>query len=109
MKRAAAKKKTTTVDDDLQRLMNVQAAKTQFIGATLNLSWRLALTVLVPVLGGVAIDNKFNTSPSFVLAGLMIAAVFAAMAIWSTVQEVNQQQLNESKKGNRRKRAKSHN
>lgn len=103
MKRAAAKKKTTTVDDDLQRLADAQAAKTQFIGATVNLSWRLALTVLIPVLGGVAIDNKFDTAPSFTLAGLMIATVFACMAIWQTVQEVNREQEQESKNNKRRK------
>jgi F0F1-type ATP synthase assembly protein I len=105
MKRAAAKKKTTTVDDDLQRFMDTQAAKTQFIGATINLSWRLALTVLIPVIGGVFIDKKFDTSPSFTLAGLMIATVFASMAIWQTVQEVNKEQEEQAKKDKRRKRA----
>ncbi len=105
MKRAAAKKKTTTVDDELQQMMEVQLAKTQFVSATLNLSWRLALTVLIPVIGGVALDNKFDTSPSFVLIGLMFAAVAACIAIWSTVQEVNKLQAEEeSNKPKRRKR-----
>jgi F0F1-type ATP synthase assembly protein I len=105
MKRAAAKKKTTTVDDDLQRLAETQAAKTQFVGATVNLSWRLALTVLIPLLGGIAIDNKFDTSPSFTLAGLMIAVVLACMAIWQTVQEVNKEQAEAESKNNKRSKS----
>ena len=103
MKRAAAKK-TTTVDDDLQEFMDVQVARSQFVGATLNLSWRLALTVIIPVFIGVKLDEKFNTKPSFVLTGLMLAAVGAWVAIWSTVQEVNQLQAEEDKKKSKRRR-----
>lgn len=103
MKRAAAKKKTTTVDDDLQRLARSEAAKTQFIGSTLNLSWRLVLTFLVPLLAGIAIDKKFDTSPSFTFAGLTIAAIFAGMTIWQTLQEVNEEQAQQAKKDKRRK------
>jgi F0F1-type ATP synthase assembly protein I len=107
MKRAAAKKTTTTVDDDLQRLMDAQVARSQFVGATINLSWRLALTVIIPVLIGVKLDDKFNTSPSFVLTSLMLATVGACVAIWSTVKEINQLQADEDKKKVRRsKRAK---
>ncbi len=105
MKRAAAKKTTTTVDDDLQRLADVSAAKTQFVSSTINLSWRLALTVLIPVLCGVAIDKKFDTSPSFTLAGLMLAAVLASMAIWQTVQEVNKEQAQQEIKKNKRSKS----
>ncbi len=85
--------------------MDTQVAKTQFIGATLNLSWRLALTVLIPVVGGIKLDERFATSPSFTLTGLMLASVGACVAIWSTVQEVNRLQADEAKKGKKRKRA----
>ncbi len=105
MKRGAAKPKTTTVDDDLQQMMDAQVAKTQFVGATINLSWRLALTVLIPVVGGIKLDDKFDTAPSFALTGLMLASVGACVAIWSTVKEVNQLQAEEAKKGKQKKRA----
>jgi F0F1-type ATP synthase assembly protein I len=105
MKRGAAKPKTTTVDDDLQQMMDAQVAKTQFVGATLNLSWRLALTVLIPVIAGIKLDDKFDTAPSFTLTGLMLASVGACVAIWSTVKEVNQLQAEEAKKGKKKKRA----
>jgi len=103
MKRAAANK-TTTVDDDLQRLMDAQVARTQFFGATINLSWRLALTVIIPVFIGVWLDKKFDSSPSFVLTSLMLATVGACVAIWSTVKEVNQLQAEEDKKKTKRRR-----
>ncbi len=105
MSKAAAKRKTTTVDDDLQQIFDAQVAKTQFVGATLNLSWRLALTVLIPLVGGIKVDERFNTSPSFTLAGLILASVGACIAIWSTVQEVNNLQAEEAKKGKKKKRA----
>ena len=104
MKKAAAAKKTTTPgEDDITQFLEVQAAKSQFFGATLNLSWRLALTVLIPVLIGVKLDKTFDKSPSFVLAGLTLAAFGAVLTIMQTVKEVNQQQLETNKK--RKKRA----
>jgi F0F1-type ATP synthase assembly protein I len=106
MKKAAAERKTTTPkEDDIEKLLESQAAKSQFYGATINLSWRLALIVLIPVIAGVKLDEKFNKSPSFVLAGLMIAAFGAAATIWSTVQEVNQLQAEDSKKSKRKKKS----
>lgn len=101
----AAAKKTTTVDDELQQMLDSQASKTQFFGATLNLSWRLALTVLIPIFIGLKIDDKFNTKPSFVLLGFMIAVAGSCYTIWTTVNEVNQLQAEQEKKG-RKKRAK---
>ncbi len=106
MKKAAASKKTTTpVEDELQEVLDAQVAKSQLFGATLNLSWRLALTVLIPVIIGVKLDQKFNTSPSFVLTGFMLAVFGASMTIWSTVKEVNKLQAEEDNKDKREKRA----
>lgn len=106
MNKAAAEKKTTTPkEDEIQQLLETQAAKSQFFGATLNLSWRLALVVLIPVIGGVKLDQRFNKSPSFVLAGLVIAGFGAAMTISSTVREVNELQSQENKNEKRKKRS----
>jgi hypothetical protein len=103
MKRAAANKKTTTVDDDLQRLARSPAAKTQFITSTLDLSWKLALSFLTPLLAGIAIDKKFNTMPSYTFAGLTIAAAFAGSTIYKTFQDVNEEQAKQSKEEKRKK------
>lgn len=96
-KAAATRKTTTPAADDLQQAMKTLQAKQQFIGATMNLSWRLALTVLIPLVGGIKLDQHFNTSPSYTLAGLFLAIFGACMTVWGTVKEVNQLQAEESK------------
>ncbi len=81
--------------------MKALEARQQFVGATLNMSWRLAITVLVPVIAGVKIDQRFDTTPSFTLLGLMIAAVGACMAVWDTVKEVDMIQADSNKEKKR--------
>lgn len=103
MSKAAAKKTTTPKEDEIQKVLDAQVAKTQFIGSTLNLSWKLAFAVLIPIIGGIKLDQHFNTSPSLVLTGFMIAMVAAALTIKSTVQEVDELQAEADKKGKRKK------
>ena len=101
MKKAAAQRdETTTVardelDAKLEKL-NVSAQK-QFFGATFTLGWRLAITVLVPLIAGIKLDQHFHSSPSYTLAGFMIAVAAGAAAVWATVKEVNKEQEQEAK------------
>lgn len=104
MGKAAAPKTTTSAEDDIQQAMKALNAKQQFIGATMNLSWRLALTVLIPLVGGIKLDQHFDSSPSLTLAGFFLAVFGACLAVMGTVKEVNQLQAEEDKKSNRRKR-----
>ena len=97
MKKAAGSTTTTPAQDDLGQYLEVLEAKQQFIGATINLSWRLALTVLIPIIGGLSLDKRFNTSPSYTITGFMLAVVFGCMAVWATVKEVNQLQADADK------------
>ncbi|GAC1391789.1 MAG: hypothetical protein NVSMB46_05570 [Candidatus Saccharimonadales bacterium] len=93
MKKAAARdNKTTTAEDTVQQYLDGINAKRQFLGTTLNMSWRLALTVLIPVIGGVKLDDHFHTSPSWTLTGFIVAAVGACSAVWGTIQELNADQ-----------------
>lgn len=103
MSTAAAKKTTTPKEDEIQKMLDTQVAKTQFVGSTLNLSWRLACAFLIPIIGGIKLDQYFDTSPSLVLTGFMVAVVASALTIKSTVQEVNEIQAEEDKKGKRKK------
>lgn len=97
MKKAAGRKTTTPAQSDIEQYAEVFSARQQFIGAALNLSWRLALTVLIPLLIGIQLDKKFTDDHSFTLAGFMLAIVFGCMAVWATVKEVNQLQADEEK------------
>ena len=89
MRKAA--RKTTNIDTMEQNLA-ATVAKRQFIAATSNMGWRLAVTVIVPIVGGVKLDDYFNTTPSFTLLGLMLATVAGCAAVWATVKEVNREQ-----------------
>ena len=97
-KAAAQRDETTTVaQDELDtQLQSINTrAKTQFFGATFNLGWRLAITVLVPLVGGIKLDQHFHSSPSYTLAGFMIAAAAGAAAVWGSVKEVNKEQADQ--------------
>lgn len=97
MKKAAGRNAATTAQDDIEQLEAAILAKQRFIGATINLSWRLALTVLIPLIGGIQLDKKFDSSPSYTITGFMLAVVFGCIAVWSTVKEVNEIQAEDSK------------
>jgi F0F1-type ATP synthase assembly protein I len=107
MTKAAAKSQTTTepATDKLDQYAEDfnGRARSQFMGATLNMGWRLAITVVVPIVGGVKLDERFKSTPSLTILGLMLATVAGCVAVWSTVKEVNQEQAEEEEK---RKRAK---
>lgn len=97
MGKSAAKLKTAPAQSDLEQYSKALQAKQAFIGATINLSWRLALTVLIPLIGGIQLDKKFDSAPSYTITGFMLAIVFGCMAVWQTVKEVNELQAEEDK------------
>lgn len=43
------------------------------LNATLQMSWRLAIVVLIPLIGGVKLDESFNTSPYLTVLGILLA------------------------------------
>lgn len=53
------------------------------------MSWQLAIVVLVPILGGVALDKAFKTSDVYTLIGLALALIGSGVVMWRTVQAAN--------------------
>lgn len=98
MGKAAATRKTTTATADLQQAAEVFNAKQRFFSATLNMSWQLALMVVIPVVAGVKLDQKFDTTPSLTLAGFFLAAFAACFVVWNTVKDVNRLQAEDDNK-----------
>ena len=49
----------------------------------------LAAAVLLPLLGGVALDKAFGTAPVFVLVGLVVGLAVGAAGIWLKVRELS--------------------
>ncbi|HTE22795.1 MAG TPA: AtpZ/AtpI family protein [Candidatus Limnocylindria bacterium] len=107
MGKAAARKTTTRSNkpgDDIQQALDTFNARQQFFTAALTMSWQLALTVVIPVVAGVKLDQKLDTSPSLTLAGFFLAAFAACTVVWNTVKGVNKLQAEEDAKGSKRKR-----
>jgi len=48
-----------------------------------------AASVLLPLLGGVALDNWLHTAPVFVLVGLVVGLAAGATGIWLKVRELS--------------------
>jgi F0F1-type ATP synthase assembly protein I len=101
MKRAAAKRKTTpTAGDDIEQYMETFNAKRLFIAEAVNMSWRLAVTVVLPIVIGVKLDQRFASSPSFTLLGLMLAATAGCVVVWNAVKAVNRAQMEADQENN---------
>lgn len=48
----------------------------------LNMSWKLAIVVLVPVVGGAKLDAHFGTTHLWTFIGLGVAFVASAAVMW---------------------------
>jgi F0F1-type ATP synthase assembly protein I len=92
MRKTAATNKTTSTEEATQVYMKTLAARGQFLAATLGMGWQLALTVLIPLVAGIQIDKHFKSSPSYTLAGFMLAVAGGAAVVWKSVKEVNAEQ-----------------
>lgn len=57
-----------------------------FFAMGLDMSWRLALSVLVPIIGGVYLDKAFHTSPVLLIAGFVIAIASVVVTIRRTLR-----------------------
>jgi F0F1-type ATP synthase assembly protein I len=75
-----------------------QAAKQQFIAATLSMSWQLALVVLIPVVGGFKLDQHLKTTPALTITGFIVAIVGMAVVVRRALQAVTPAMNEESKK-----------
>ncbi|HXE09935.1 MAG TPA: AtpZ/AtpI family protein [Verrucomicrobiae bacterium] len=61
-------------------------ARQQFLVAAANMSWQLAIVVLVPVIGGFELDKKFDTLPALTIVGFILAMVGMAAVVWRQLQ-----------------------
>jgi F0F1-type ATP synthase assembly protein I len=104
MGKAAAKSKTTTTENSAQQYLDVFDARNRFFAATLGMGWRLAITVLVPLVAGIQLDKHFDTSPSYTLAGFMLAVAGAATVVWNSIKAVNAEQAGLDAKPTKRRK-----
>lgn len=58
-----------------------------FIMAALDMSWRLAIVVLVPVIAGVELDKHYHKTPLFTIIGFALAAIGVTLVLRQVLQE----------------------
>jgi dipeptide/tripeptide permease len=63
--------------------------KQEFFVVAINMSWQLAIVVLVPIIGGVQLDKVFGHTEVYIFIGLAIAVVGSAFVLWRTMQAAN--------------------
>lgn len=61
-----------------------------FVSMALDMSWRLAVAVLVPIIGGFELDQHLGTEPLLVIVGFFLAMGGMALVMWQTMQSANQ-------------------
>ncbi|HEX5447627.1 MAG TPA: hypothetical protein VFW90_00240 [Candidatus Saccharimonadales bacterium] len=57
--------------------------------AALDMSWRLALVVLVPIIAGFELDKHLGIGPALTITGFLIAMVGVYVILKSTVDSIN--------------------
>lgn len=70
-----------------------------FFSMGLDMSWRLALSVLIPIIGGVELDSHFKTAPLLLIIGFVLAAIFSVVTIRRTLKLANNLPFAEITKG----------
>lgn len=58
---------------------------TVLIVAALDMSWRLAIVVLVPIIGGYQLDRHFGIEPALTLLGFLLSMVGVFIILKQTV------------------------
>jgi len=70
-----------------------------FFSMGLDMSWRLALSVLVPIIGGVYLGRHFHHETVFLVAGFVLAIALAITTIRRTLKLANKLPFAEITKG----------
>ncbi len=76
-------------ESDLSVSEKATPVRQQFVSAALNMSWQLAVVVLVPIIGGVEIDKAIGSDEVFTFIGLAIAIIGSGFVMWRTMRAAN--------------------
>jgi len=63
--------------------------KSQFFALAVNMSWQLAIIVLVPIVGGFKLDQYIKTTPLFTIVGFIIAMAGTALTLKRILGDLN--------------------
>lgn len=60
-----------------------------FIGMALDMTWRLAFVILLPIVGGFKLDQALGMTPVLTILGFLVAMIGMGLVMWSTLQKAN--------------------
>lgn len=61
-----------------------------FFSLALDMTWQLALVVIIPIVGGFILDKHYHTTPWIMLAGFVVAAIGVFGVLNHVVSQANQ-------------------
>jgi F0F1-type ATP synthase assembly protein I len=66
--------KTAPAPAEIEGISNrARSNRAIFVIAALDMSWRLAIAVLVPIIGGFELDKHLGTTPALTILGFLLA------------------------------------
>lgn len=65
----------------------VKSDRHVFIAAVTNLTWQMAVVVLVPIVGGIQLDKKFETTPLLTIIGFIVTTLAVGVVLWRQLQQ----------------------
>lgn len=71
--------------DDKRRPETTRGSTSIFLAAILDMSWRLAIVVLVPIIGGFKLDGHLGTTPVLTIIGFLLAMAGVFVILKRTV------------------------
>lgn len=92
MQKASAKATNTDI--------KAKKAKRLFFVGLIDLSWRLAAAIIVPVVFGAFLDKKFDNDSFFTIIGLVIGFGLSAWIIYAVATKLQKKTLKENDKDN---------
>jgi F0F1-type ATP synthase assembly protein I len=60
-----------------------------FISMALDMSWRLAIAVLVPVIGGGLIDKHHKSGHTYLIIGFVVALIAGVLVVYQSYRAAN--------------------
>ena len=67
---------------------DASVSKQLFISSALNMSWQMAIAVLLPVVGGYYLGKHFKANPWLTLLGLALAVALVALIVRQTIRNL---------------------
>ncbi len=86
-KRSPYQESAKSKNESLSSMASTQ--RSVFLTLALNMSWQLALAVLVPTVGGVELDKKLHSGSVFLFVGLALAVILSTVVMWHAMQTAN--------------------